>query len=111
MLGRTGPDGAFIVEALRAARVDVDAISTADAVSGAATSAPPVVRLSYKDVIPSYWSRSAARSAEKADRGGVAQECAVLTHGRFGTPQVEKPSLVYSGHDPMAAVSSGMKPR
>ena len=37
MLGRTGPDGAFIVEALRAARVDVDAISTADAVSGAAT--------------------------------------------------------------------------
>jgi ribokinase len=37
MLGRTGRDGAFIVEALRAARVDVDAISTADAVSGAAT--------------------------------------------------------------------------
>ena len=37
MLGRTGRDGAFIVDALRAARVDVDAISTTDAVSGAAT--------------------------------------------------------------------------
>jgi hypothetical protein len=47
----------------------------------------------------------------RISRGGVAQECAVLTHGRFGTPQVEKPSIVYSGHDPMAAVSSGMKPR
>ena len=37
MLGRTGRDGAFIVEALRAARVDVDAVSTADPVAGSAT--------------------------------------------------------------------------
>lgn len=37
MLGRTGRDGAFIVDALRAARVDVDAISTADDVAGSAT--------------------------------------------------------------------------
>ena len=37
MLGRTGADGAFIVEALRAAGVDVRAVRTDDAVSGAAT--------------------------------------------------------------------------
>lgn len=37
MLGRTGRDGAFIVEALRAAGVDVAAIRTDDPVSGAAT--------------------------------------------------------------------------
>ena len=37
MLGRTGRDGAFIVEALRESGVDVDAVSTADPVSGSAT--------------------------------------------------------------------------
>ena len=37
MLGRTGRDGAFIVDALAAAGVDVDALSTADPVSGSAT--------------------------------------------------------------------------
>ncbi|MEY3143214.1 MAG: hypothetical protein RLY21_1707 [Planctomycetota bacterium] len=37
MLGRTGRDGAFIVDALRSSRVDVEAISTADEVSGSAT--------------------------------------------------------------------------
>ena len=37
MLGRTGRDGAFIVDALREAGVATDEISTADAISGTAT--------------------------------------------------------------------------